>query len=131
MCIRDRFRLVAQASNEVVWDWDLLTDRITWDEGTGPLLDYGRSEPGGVAAWWYERLHPEDRERVVGSMDSAIGQGESTWSEEYRFRRADGGYAVVQDRAHIVHDESGVPVRVISAMADLTRGRRAERRLHQ
>jgi two-component system cell cycle sensor histidine kinase/response regulator CckA len=127
----ERFRLVAQASNEVVWDWDLLTDRITWDEGTGPLLDYGRSEPGGVAEWWYERLHPEDRERVVGSMDSAIGQGESTWSEEYRFRRADGGYAVVQDRAHIVHDESGMPIRVISAMADLTRGRRAERRLHQ
>jgi PAS domain S-box-containing protein len=127
----ERYRLVARASKEVVWDWDLLTDRITWDEGTGPLLDYQRSELGNVAEWWYERLHPDDRERVVGSMDSAIGQGESVWSEEYHFRRADGGYAVVQDRAHIVHDESGAPIRVISAMADLTEGRRAERRLHQ
>jgi two-component system cell cycle sensor histidine kinase/response regulator CckA len=127
----ERYRLVAQASKEVVWDWDLLNDQVTWDKGTGPLLDYQPSELGNTADWWYERLHPEDRERVVGSLDSAIQQGETVWSEEYRFRRADGSFADVQDRARIVHDETNAPVRVISAMADLTEGRRSERRLHQ
>jgi two-component system cell cycle sensor histidine kinase/response regulator CckA len=127
----ERYRLVAQASKEVVWDWDLLTDQVVWDEGTGPLLDYQPAELGTTADWWYERLHPEDRERVVESLDSAIRQGEKVWSEEYRFRRADGSYADVQDRARIVHDETDAPVRVISAMADLTQGRRSERRLHQ
>jgi len=127
----ERYRLVAQASKEVVWDWDLLTDQVIWDEGTGPLLDYQPAELGTTADWWYERLHPEDRERVVESLDSAIRQGEKVWSEEYRFRRADGSYADVQDRARIVHDETDAPVRVISAMADLTQGRRSERRLHQ
>jgi two-component system, cell cycle sensor histidine kinase and response regulator CckA len=127
----ERYRLVAQASKEVVWDWDLLTDQVIWDEGTGPLLDYQPAELGATADWWYERLHPEDRERVVESLDSAIRQGEKVWSEEYRFRRADGSYADVQDRARIVHDETDAPVRVISAMADLTQGRRSERRLHQ
>ncbi|HEV8454647.1 MAG TPA: PAS domain S-box protein [Gemmatimonadales bacterium] len=127
----ERYRFVAQASKEVVWDWDLLTDEVVWDEGTGPLLDYQPAELGATADWWYERLHPEDRERVVGSLDSAIRQGETVWSEEYRFRRADGSYADVQDRARIVHDETDAPVRVVSAMADLTEGRRSERRLHQ
>jgi two-component system, cell cycle sensor histidine kinase and response regulator CckA len=127
----ERYRLVAQASKEVVRDWDLLTDQVIWDEGTGPLLDYRAAELGTTADWWYERLHPEDRERVVGSLDSAIGQGETVWSEEYRLRRADGSYADVQDRARIVHDETNAPVRVVSAMADLTEGRRSERRLHQ
>ncbi|HEV2084037.1 MAG TPA: PAS domain S-box protein [Gemmatimonadales bacterium] len=127
----ERYRFVAQASKEVVWDWDLLTDQVIWDEGTGPLLDYQPAELGTTADWWYERLHPEDRERVVESLDSAIRQGETVWSEEYRFRRADGSYADVQDRARIVHDETNAPVRVISAMADLTQGRRSERRLHQ
>jgi PAS domain S-box-containing protein len=127
----ERYRFVAQASKEVVWDWDLLTDQVVWDEGTGPLLDYQPAELGATADWWYERLHPEDRERVVGSLDSAIRQGETVWSEEYRFRRADGSYADVQDRARIVHDETDAPVRVVSAMADLTEGRRSERRLHQ
>jgi two-component system, cell cycle sensor histidine kinase and response regulator CckA len=127
----ERYRLVAQSSKEVVRDWDLHTNQVTWDEGTGPLLDYPRSELGTTADWWYERLHPDDRERAVGSLDSAIRSGETVWSEEYRFRRADGGYADVQDRARIVHDETGAPDRVISAMADLTEGRRSERRLHQ
>jgi two-component system cell cycle sensor histidine kinase/response regulator CckA len=127
----ERHRLVAQASKEVVWDWDLLTDQVTWDKGTGPLLDYQPSELGSTADWWYERLHPEDRERVVGSLDSAIRQGETVWSEEYRFRRADGSFADVQDRARIVHDETDAPVRVVSGMADLSEGRRSERRLHQ
>jgi PAS domain S-box-containing protein len=127
----ERYRLVAQASKEVVWDWDLTTDQVTWDQGTGPLLDYQPAELGTSADWWYERLHPEDRERVVGSLDSAIRGGETVWSEEYRFRRADGSFADVQDRARIVHDETSAPVRVISAMADLSEGRRSERRLHQ
>jgi two-component system cell cycle sensor histidine kinase/response regulator CckA len=127
----ERYRLVAQASKEVVWDWDLITDEVTWDQGTGPLLDYQPAELGTTADWWYERLHPDDRERVVGSLDSAIREGETVWSEEYRFRRAEGSYADVQDRARIVHDETNAPVRVISAMADLTGGRRSERRLHQ
>jgi two-component system, cell cycle sensor histidine kinase and response regulator CckA len=127
----ERYRFVAQASKEVVWDWDLLTDQVIWDEGTGPLLDYQPAELGTTADWWYARLHPEDRERVVESLDSAIRQGETVWSEEYRFRRADGSYADVQDRARIVHDETDAPVRVISAMADLSQGRRSERRLQQ
>jgi PAS domain S-box-containing protein len=127
----ERYRLVAQASKEVVWDWDLITNGVAWDAGTGPLLDYRRSELGDTADWWYDRLHPEDREQVVESLNRAIGQGESLWSEEYRFRRADGSYAMVQDRAHVVHDETGAPVRLISAMADLTEGRGAERRLNQ
>jgi PAS domain S-box-containing protein len=127
----ERYRLVAQASKEVVRDWDLLTDEVAWDEGSGPLLDYKPGNLGNTADWWYQRLHPEDRERVVGSLDSAIGQGDTVWSEEYRFRRADGGYADVQDRARIVHDETAAPVRLVSAMADLTEGRRSERRLHQ
>jgi two-component system, cell cycle sensor histidine kinase and response regulator CckA len=104
---------------------------VAWDQGTGPLLDYPPAGLGTTADWWYERLHPEDRERVVGTLDSAIRQGETVWSEEYRFRRADGSYVDVQDRARIVHDETDAPVRVVSAMADLTEGRRSERRLHQ
>jgi PAS domain S-box-containing protein len=127
----ERYRLVAQASKEAVRDWDLVTDQVLWDEGSGPLLDYQPAELGTTADWWYERLHPEERERVVGSLDSAIREGETVWSEEYRLRRADGSYADVHDRARIVHDETDAPVRVVSAMADLTEGRRSERRLHQ
>ena len=78
---------------------------------------------------WTNALHPDDRERVVQSMDSAIAGGESAWSAEYRFRRADGGYAVVQDRASVVRESGGRPARVVAAMADVTDAGRADEQL--
>jgi len=127
----ERYRLLARSSNEALWDWDLVTDRLIWDEGTGPLLDYQRSQLGDTASWWYERIHPGERERIMASLDSAIAEGREAWTEEYRFRRADGSYAAVQGRAHIARDQTGAPVRVISGMSVLTNAQPAHRQLQQ
>ncbi|HEV7364741.1 MAG TPA: PAS domain S-box protein [Gemmatimonadales bacterium] len=114
----ERYRLLAQASKESVREWDLGTDQVTWDQATAPLLDYARADLGNTPEWWYERIHSEDRERVVGSIDAAIAQDERTWSEGYRFRRADGSFADLHDRASIVRDESGKPLRLVGAMTE-------------
>lgn len=127
----ERHRLLAQSSHEVIWDWDLVTDRLTWDPAAGPLLDYVTSQLGESASWWYDRIHPGDRERIVASIDSALAEGSTAWTDEYRFRRADGTYAVVQDRAHIARGETGTPVRLISAMSGLSNAHRADRQLQQ
>ncbi len=127
----ERHRLLARASHETVWDWDLVTDHLVWDEGTGPLLDYQRSQQGETASWWYERIHPSDRDRVRASLDTAIAEGTDAWTEEYRFRRAEGSYAVVQGRAHLVRNETGAPVRVISALSGLSNAHKADRQLQQ
>jgi len=127
----ERYRLLSRASNEVVWDWDLVSDRLIWDEGTGPLLDYQWSELGDTVSWWYERIHPGDRERVLGSLDTAIAESRDAWTEEYRFRRADGSHAVVQDRAHIARNETGAAVRVVSGMSALTNAHPDDRQLQQ
>jgi len=127
----ERYRLLARSAKETVWDWDLLTDRITWDPGTGPLLDYEFSRLGDSVGWWYERIHPADRERVMENIDAAISEARGTWTEEYRFRWAGGTYAVVQHRAHIALDASGTPNRVISAMSALTSTQGPEHHLQQ
>ena len=60
------------------------------------------------AAWREQRIHPEDRERVKSSLERAtITNYGAHWSEEFRFRRADGTYAAVTERAHIVSDQKG------------------------
>ena len=64
-------------------------------------------------------------------MDAAIAGGEIAWSAEYRFRRADGAYAVVQDRASVVRDAEGRPAGVVAAMADVSQAGRGERLLEQ
>jgi PAS domain S-box-containing protein len=124
----ERYRLVARATNEAIWDSDLLADKQTWDGAFETIFGYPlRDETNG--AWWEERIHPEDRERVLTVIDDVLqGTGE-TWSDEYRFQRADGTYATVVDRAYVVRNAEGEPVRVIGSMMDVSERRRAEEAL--
>jgi PAS domain S-box-containing protein len=100
----ERYRLAAEAGNDALWDWDLLTDRLVWTEHPGGRLGYHRPGRSTTASWWYERLHADDRERVVSGMHAAIATGAESWRDQYRFRRADGSYAHLVDRAAIVRD---------------------------
>jgi PAS domain S-box-containing protein len=72
----ERYRLLIQASSEAVRRWDLATDRMEWDRGAVPPLDYQWGAVGDATDWWYQRIHPADRERVVAAMDGAISDGE-------------------------------------------------------
>jgi len=132
--LRDReegYRSVVTTAGQSVRVWDLATDRLTWDRATVPPLDFDWLDVADAADWWYERIHPADRERVVQSLDSAITGGENAWSADYRFRRADGSYVPVQDTGSIVRDVVGRPVRVVAAMADATEVAGGETRLQQ
>ena len=122
----ERYRLAAETTQDAIWDWDLLTDRIVWDERAEGIFGYRRPTFGASASWWYERLHAEDRERVVTGMHTAIARGAAGWSDQYRFRRADGGYAHVRDRAAIVRDEAGDAVRMVGALVDTSEQTRSE-----
>jgi two-component system, cell cycle sensor histidine kinase and response regulator CckA len=117
----ERYRLVVQATRHVAWDWDLVTNRVVWGEGLETLLGHSPTGLATTAAWWYEHIHGEDRERVVAGIQGALGRGERAWEQEYRFRRADGTYARVAVRSYVVTDRAGVMVRVVGAMADVTR----------
>ena len=124
----ERYRLVAKATNEAIWDSDLLTDRQSWDGAFEAMFGYPLREETN-SAWWEERIHPEDRERVLSGIDEVLRGTGNTWSGEYRFRRADGTYAHVADRGYVVRDAGGWPVRVIGSMMDVTERRRAEEAL--
>ncbi|MGH7580406.1 MAG: PAS domain S-box protein [Gemmatimonadales bacterium] len=125
----ERYRLVVQATRNAAWDWDLVTNRVVWGEGLEPLLGHSPTGLVTTAAWWYEHIHGEDRERVVAGIQGALGRGERAWEQEYRFRRGDGTYARVVVRSYVVTDRSGVPERVVGAMADVTRAREVEAQL--
>ncbi len=121
-----RYRLVGQAANDAIWDWDLVTNRVSWNDGLRARFGYTPEQVGPDATWWYEAIHPDERERVVHEIHAAIDGGEELWQDEYRFRRADGSYAEVFDRGRVVR-EAGRPVRMVGSMLDLTARKRAER----
>jgi signal transduction histidine kinase len=76
--------------------------------------------------WWYAHVHPEDRPRVLAGIRAALQDGRSTWSDEYRYARANGSYSYVSDRGFIVCDKMGKAIRMLGAMAGITERKRAE-----
>jgi PAS domain S-box-containing protein len=124
----ERFRLLARATNDAIWDWDLRTNALWWNEGYELLFGYDRAQVLPNISAWNTRVHPEDAARVVGGVHEAIDSGADQWSDEYRFRRADGSYAYVLDRGHIIR-QGEKAIRMIGGMTDLTQRRDAEERL--
>jgi PAS domain S-box-containing protein len=126
----ERFRLATNATNDSIWDIDLKTGVVSWNDTYTNL--YGRPlETSDSWQWWIENIHPEDREYTVSGLRSAIGGNSSSWNCEYRFRRLGGEWAYVYDRAYIARDASGNPWRVIGAMQDLTERKSAEAALRE
>src|SRR5262249_54483412 len=114
-----------KATNDAIWDADLKTGRVSWNETYSML--YGRPpETSGSWNWWIGNIHPEDREYTVAHLRAAIDSNETSWSWEYRFQRVDGEWAHIHDRAYIARDGSGAAYRIIGAMQDLTERKHAE-----
>ena len=128
----ERFRIVARATNDAVWDWNLQTNKVWWNDSVTTLFGYSREEVSCEAAadqgatWWYRHIHAEDRDRVVASIYATITNREQEWSAEYRFGRRGGGYADIYDRGFVVYDERNEPARMIGSMMDITERKRAE-----
>ncbi|REK07488.1 MAG: PAS domain S-box protein [Planctomycetota bacterium] len=129
----ERFRLAAQATHDAIWDWDLKRDFVWRSKAFKSVFGYGAEEISPDLDWWVERLHPDDRARVLSQIPSADGSGSRQCAFEYRFRRADGSYADVFDRGFVMSDPDGTPTRMVGSMMDISERRRAEdlARLHQ
>lgn len=127
----ERLQLVTLATNDAVWDWDLVTNALWWGRGIEALFWYSREELEPGIESWHSRLHPDDSERVISGVHAAISGGSASWSGEYRFRRRDGSYADVYDRGYVIRDPvSNAPIRMVGSMMDVTERKRSQEQLH-
>jgi len=125
----ERLQLVSRATNDAVWDWDLVTNAVWWGEAFHAQFGYGANEIEPSLESWRSRLHPDDRDRVFNGIRAAIDGGEMFWVDEYRFRRKDGGYAEVYDRGYVIHDGNRRPVRMVGSMMEVSERKRTEAQL--
>jgi len=122
----ERFRLLTEVTNDAIWDWDLTTDELWWNEGFEKLFGFRRDEIEKTIDSWYNRVHPEDRDRVIPGIHRLIAEAGTDWSDEYRFLCKSGRYAYVLDRGHVIRNADGKAVRMVGGMRDLTERREAE-----
>lgn len=126
-----QMRLFMEATTDCIWNWDLTTGRVERSVGFQRRFGYAEEEIVPTIDWWFERLSPDDRARVRAFYENAIVSGRNMCSYEYRFRCRDGSYATVSDRAFIIRDDTGQPIRALGAMTDITERVRAEETLRE
>lgn len=122
-----RFAYALKATTDAIYEWNVGNDTLYWGEGFESLFGYRLVHNPTLFSKWADSVHPDDDQRVVGGLRRAAREtSESFWQEEYRFRRADGSWAVVFDRGYILRDAAGQAVRMIGAMQDITARKQAE-----
>lgn len=125
----ERFEMVTKATNDIIWDWDLLTDKFWWSDNYYTHFGYDRSSTPADFRSWDDRVHPEDKERVVSRMFSTVRKKEPFWTDEYRFLNGNGETAHVLDCGYTLFQEDGKPYRMVGAMMDITERIKAQEKL--
>ncbi len=118
--VEARYRLAARATNDAIWDWDFATNHVIWNAALEDSYGHVVADIESTGEWRIAHIHPQDRDRIDASIHAAIDSDAESWTDEYRFRRADGTYAAILDRGHLIRDADGRATRMIGAMLDMT-----------
>lgn len=122
----ERFQLVSHATDDAIWDWDLVSKHLWWGENFYTVFQYSPQEIEPGIESWTSRIHPEEASRVVDSIHRCIDGGQQKWTAEYQFIGKDGRYRTVLDRGFVQHNKEGKAVRMVGAMMDVTARKKLE-----
>lgn len=126
----ERYEIVSKATNDIIWDWDLKTKKVTWS-GKG-LLNYINNEDEKLISnsFFLRTLHPEDRNEIIKDLNKAIlNPDRNEWQSEFRFVKTDGSYSYIYARGYMIYDNESRVSRVIGSMQDVTERRLAEEKI--
>lgn len=130
----DRYDLVGKATNDAIFDLDLVNNKIEWvGEGLGSIMGFESFiDKKPTNTHLKDFVHPEDLTRVMEKqMAVLLNPHEYLWNDEFRFKNAEGGYLQVHARGIIIKDQQGKGLRVIGSIQDITKLRENENRLQE
>jgi PAS domain S-box-containing protein len=120
----ERFRVAAQTTNDVVYEWDL-KQSVQWFGGIDEMLGYEQGEFSRTLDGWAASLHPEDLERTMAEVQAHLDGG-IPYAAEYRVRRKNGDYRWWSARGAATRAPDGKPTRWIGSITDITEHKQAE-----
>ncbi len=127
----ERYELVSKATNDMMWDWDLMSNKVFRSEdGWNKVFGKQQHNESTHADSWWDRTHPDDRMKSDEMVEKILkDKAIANFELESRVMRNDGTYANVMDRGYVVRNENGEVIRLIGATQDITRQKKAEEEL--
>lgn len=125
----ERYRLASLATNDIIWDFSLKQDHISWSNSAVSILGYPETIKGTTKEWMFALIHPADRNHVRAGIRQLLVTNNSNWLQEFRVLSADGTYLNFALRAYVVRDSNGSAVRIIGSLQNVTSQKEYEQKL--
>ncbi|TAL32254.1 MAG: PAS domain S-box protein, partial [Alphaproteobacteria bacterium] len=128
---QERQEQVMKGSSDAFWDWNLATGDLFWSDRYREMLHIppdANFRPDVADS--VNRLHPEDRDRVIEALENHQLH-KAPYDVEYRLRTNAGDYIWGHARGSCVWDRSGTPMRMSGSLSDITDRKLAEQRLQE
>ncbi|TIV23455.1 MAG: diguanylate cyclase, partial [Mesorhizobium sp.] len=125
----ERQALAVAGSGDIVWDWDVLRDRVVTNPDISLQLGLAPNSLGGAARNWLPVLHADDRDTFRTTLDVVLEHRRGKVAQNFRLRGADGHYHWFSLRARPVIGSDGEVIRCVGTMVDVTEQKKSEERL--
>jgi diguanylate cyclase (GGDEF)-like protein/PAS domain S-box-containing protein/hemerythrin-like metal-binding protein len=123
-------KMALEGAQEAVWEWDLVSGKARFSPQYYTMLGYQPDEYPANQDEWLARIHPDDRDGVIGKIREELTQNLDMYIAEYRMRAKDGRYRWIQGRGKVVsYDETGKPTRMVGINADITERKQSEQQI--
>jgi PAS domain S-box-containing protein len=127
----ERFDLAVQGANDGLWDWDIRTNASYFSPRWKSMLGYADDEIANRFEEWFSRIHPDDREMALATIDDHLKGRSPFYVLEHRLLHKDGTYRWVLTRGASMRDAEGNAYRMSGSHTDITDRKRAEDSLRE
>lgn len=115
------YNYVNKATNDAIYDWDILQNHLEWGEAFSRIFGYPPHEGQFPIEKWGSMVHPEDIEATNESLTHLLNnKNKIHWAIEYRLKKANDEYAFVQENGYVLRNKEGVAIRMIGVLQDIT-----------
>lgn len=126
----ERYTLIASSSNDGIWDWDLKTNEVFFDERWKAIIGYeAHDELTASMDEWMDRIHAEDLELFKTEIEASLTGWTPAFKNEHRLQHQDGTYRWILSRGMAARHEDGTVYRVAGSIIDITDSKGAEQQL--
>jgi len=123
----ERFNLAVLGANDGLWDRNIELGTVYYSPRWKSMLGYEENALENTSEIWEKLVHPDDRPRVLRSVDAGIKSNSDRFSNEYRMQHKDGHYVWILDRGLIIRGKGGEVTRFIGFHTDISEQKQVEK----
>ncbi len=125
-----RYVLAQRAANIGSWDWNILSNELSWSERIEHLFGFKKGEFKRTYEAFLECIHPEDKQFVVDSVNASL-ELDRDYNIEHRIIWPNGITRWVSEKGEVYRDQKGNPIRMLGIVQDITERKKMEEELKE